>query len=165
MERETNEWVISGDNESYCTTECRTLEEAITEGLRQYRQALRGQDTDCFAPGACHIEEAVFYVGTQTQFVPTVNAHNVIEELQAQAYDLCDEYAEDYLSHVSASDVDALQRILQHGFNRWQAANHLEPTFFVVKDARKVRVADYKQQLASLCIPQKSDGTATERLC
>lgn len=168
METNASEvYCLSGDSEYFYETECATLEDAITEGLRQYRQACRGNDTDCFpADLAClDIETAEFFVGTKTEFVPTINAVDVIERLQEDAFEECDEWSDGYLDHLSDDDVAVLQNLLQLAFNRWQTALHLEPHFFVVKDASSVRVADHKERLAMLCCCYGSSGTATERLC
>lgn len=166
METNANEvvWCISGDGERFYETECVKFQDAITEGLRQYRKALRGQDTDCFAPGACPVEEAVFYIGTKAEFVPVVDADSVIDQLQCEADDYCGEFADDYLSYLTDDQRAVLQTLLQQAFDCWQLAFHLEPSFFLVEGSTKVRVEDHKDVLAALCCHFGSGGTATERV-
>lgn len=168
METNTNEvvWCMSADGEYFYETECATFDECITEGLRQFRQAKRGKDTDFFpAFSDLDIETAEFFIGTKQEFVPRIDAEDVIERLQVDAYDQCGELAEDYLSHASKDDVAVLQNLLQCAFKRWEKSLHMEPSFFVVHEVSSIRIADHKERLAALCVSFGSSGTATERLC
>ena len=160
-------WCMSADGECYWETECKTIEEAIDEGLRQYLKAKRGIDTDCFPKDMSPmcIDDGEFYIGTKTEFEPRIDELDVIERLQDQACDLCGEWAECYLEGLTKEDTDALQDQLQQSFDTWANEHHAEPTFFTVMDARCVRVADYKERLAKMQTTFGTDGTATERLC
>lgn len=158
-------WCISGDGEYYNETDCETLDDAIAEGLRQYVSACCGNETDCFpAPFfGLDLEYAEFYIGTMTRYTPKVAAWAVIEQLQEDAYEECDEWSEGYLGRVSKEDEEELQNLLQQAFDKWEKAHNQEPWFWVVKDARRIQVADI-YRLVSLKKQYGSSGTTTERL-
>lgn len=158
-------WCISSDGEYYCETDCKTMDDAIAEGLRQYVSACHGNETDCFpAPFFdLDLEDAEFYIGTMTRYTPRVAAWAVIEQLQEDAYEECGEWSEGYLDRVNGKEEEELQSLLQQAFDKWEKAHNQEPLFYVVKDARRLQVADI-YRLVSLKKQYGSSGTATERL-
>lgn len=159
-------WCISGDDEYFLETNCKSQDEAVDEALRQYMVAAGGLDTDCFAANPVDPKEAIFFVGTKSIFTATVDAEAVIEQLQNDAVETLAEGIEDYfLAELSKGDVMMLQIFLQEAFEKWCKAAHQSHQFWYVENSIKLRVSVFEARMKKMKEAQKTDGTATERLC
>lgn len=146
MNEATDRWCVSGDGECFWGTEAVTREQAIDEGLYQFRRALAGHDTDCFDPSEMPEEGASFYIGKRVDFVPTVDEITVVEQLQMDAYEECGEYGETFLDDLFPLDRALLKQKLQAALDEWLKETSLQPNFFTVKDVEMIKVADHRKR-------------------
>lgn len=82
------------------------------------------------------------YIGKVCEFVPVVDADNVIEGLQNEAYCDADDAAQDYLEDVSIVDLNKLQEMLTETFNKWAKETGNEPNFYTVEDVEEYSLED-----------------------
>lgn len=144
MKVRTDKWCLSHDGEGFWEVEAVTREQAIDEGLYQFRRALAGRDTDCFDPWDMPKEGASFYIGKRVDFDPTIDEITVIEQLQMDAYEECGEYGETFLDGLCPLDRALLKQKLQAALDEWLKETSLQPCFFTVKDVEKIKVADHR---------------------
>ncbi len=146
MNKETDRWCVSGDGEYFWETEAVTREQAINEGLYEFRRALAGHDTGCFDPADMPKEGASFYIGKRVDFIPTIDEITVIEQLQMDAYEECGEYGETFLDGLCPLDRALLKQKLQAALDEWLKETSLQPNFFTVKDVELIKVADHRKR-------------------
>lgn len=128
-----------------------TKEEAIQDGIDQYKQMLEGKSTELFDNDYYYdnyydIVPDYFDVGKKRPYTPTIDVDDVIERLQVQAYDECGEFAEDFLDWrtMSKGNIEEdLREHLQDELDAWLNRHNLYPTFFTVIDIETINVKDY----------------------
>ena len=102
-----------------------------------------GADTieECTAQAKVAIENGIepptdtVYIGKNTPFNPTVDAESVLETIEEQAYEFCDEAAEDWESfdpHKDSEIVSELSDALTSVVNTWLKKHDREPYFYKV---------------------------------
>lgn len=130
-----------------CSNWFDTKEEAIQDGIDQYKQMLDGKSTDLFDNDYYYnIVPDYFDVGKKRPYIPTIDVDDVIERLQEQAYDECGELAEDFLDWrtMSKGNIEEdLREHLQVELDAWLKRHNLYPTFFTVIDIETINVKDY----------------------
>lgn len=161
MKVRTDKWCLSHDGEEFWEIQAVTREQAIDEGLYQFRRALAGHDTDCFDPASMPKEGASFYIGTKTDYVPCVDEITVIEQLQMDAYEEYGEIAEDYLANVAPLEQELLKQKLQNAFDEWIKETGNEPWFYVVQEVEEIKVADHRKRWQQ--IQEKAAGNHGQR--
>lgn len=123
-----------------------TKEEAIQDGIDQYKEMLEGKSTELFDNDDYYdtIKDN-FNVGKKQPYIPTINTDSIIEDLQQQAYDECGEYAEDFLDwrEITKPMEEDLYKNLQRELDAWLKRYGLYPTFFMVTDIETINVEDY----------------------
>lgn len=67
---------------------------------------------------------------------------DIIEKMQDQAYELADEYSEDYLKDLTAEKADELQTLILN----WLNININQPNFFTVKGEKEITVQEFKER-------------------
>lgn len=102
-----------------------TKEEAIKEGETEARE----YEKDSF-----FVARAVF------TFKPHIDAENVIEEIQQNAYDNGGEYAETYLDDVKREHRDELEEKLNEVLSNWINKYGYTPDFYSVEDVETYRL-------------------------
>jgi hypothetical protein len=77
----------------------------------------------------------VIAIGTCEEFIPTVDAEEVLESVEMDAYETVGEAAEGWLPY---SQTDILQERLSKVLNEWLVETHQEPTFYHITNIRTV---------------------------
>lgn len=70
------------------------------------------------------------------------NLRDLIEEMQDQAYEMADEYSEDYLSDLTYSKADELEDLIL----LWLNKNVKQPNFFNVKNEKEITVKEFRER-------------------
>lgn len=117
MSKYDGKWCV-GVNSTTFTGSFDTRQEAIKEG------------------DGC--EYHVFYIGKcKEEFEPYIHADDIIDQLQAEAYDAGGEHSEDYLRHIPKERVDELENGLNKIFQKWVSKYKYEVNFYSVSDVEK----------------------------
>lgn len=139
----------SDDNDWYILDEFDAREDAIAEGVRQYKKTcFECVETDLFdldedgCPG-CGTDYSTFYIGNTAPYIPYVDADDIIERVSYCAVDECGEAGDDYLWDVPKEMVDSLQKRVQAVFDTWLDENNLQPSFYRVENIEKIDAKDY----------------------
>ena len=82
----------------------------------------------------------VAYIGECVWYKPHVDADNVIEAVQDEAYDQAGDFAIDYLDDVTKEHRDKLESLLTGIFNIWAEDYGYKPSFFTVENVKEVRI-------------------------
>lgn len=118
MMKPTEKWAYSLDGEYYYSGSYDSFEKALTDGIK-----------DAKAEGYNKV-----YIGRVMEFVPRVDADNVIDNIAQDAYDKAGEFSMDYLEGVSVSDRLKLETMLTETFNQWAKETNNEPRFYTVEE-------------------------------
>ena len=89
------------------TGQCASIEDALAEA-RQEAESYPDRDKPCLV-----------YIGRYKPFEPVIDADEVIEVLQREAYDFADDAAEGYLDNLTRAEVESLGERLTRVFRRW----------------------------------------------
>lgn len=121
-----------------------TREEAIADGVEQYKEAVSGQDTELF--DGCDQEDipTVFYIGKENPWRPSIDTDFILEQLAEDAYWNCGDAAGDCINHVYASSCDeykSLDKKLQDALNSWLEEQGFN--FYGIVNTEKINVEDY----------------------
>lgn len=133
------------DDEIWWNDQFESREEAIADGVKQYKTALNGFATDLFDDDPERFPSDVFYIGECIRFVPTVDAERVLEQLEEDAYDECGEAAENFLdwNYITDDKIADLQENLQRELDSWLERYKCTPTFYSIENVEKIDVEDY----------------------
>jgi len=77
------------------------------------------------------------FVGEQIEFKPKIDADMIFDQLKDSADDFAYEYAEDYLTGISAEVKKQLEESLQKVFDEWAERTGNKATFFRVEGSKK----------------------------
>ena len=99
------------------TGQCDSIEVALAEA-RQEVELYPDGDKPCLV-----------YIGRYKPFEPMIDADEVIEVLQREAYDFADDAAEGYLDNLTRAEVESLGEHLTKAFRRWEKQHGYEPDF------------------------------------
>lgn len=114
-----NKWCVSGDGENFDAT-FDTKEEAIQEGKE--------------------LEYDSIYIGEcADDFVPSIDADDVIERLQDEACDIGGEYGESYLEDVTKEQKEELEEKLNDVLSEWLTKYKHEVNFYSVENIEKIQ--------------------------
>lgn len=119
-EKRTYTW--SHDGEHFECEEHASREDALEAGW----------DAD---PDGDHVWTGVAIPGAEVR--PEINANDVIERLQEEAYGEVGEAAEDWLDKASKEQVAELGRDLNAALTAWLDRHKLQPTYFAVQDVEQ----------------------------
>lgn len=122
--RPTEKWAYSFDNEWYNSDSYDTPEAALTAAMAEAKKENENSGTS--------IKKV--YVGRIMKFIPYVDADNVIENIQQQAYDEADEYSLDYLESITLEERRKLETMLTETFNKWANETKNNPNFFTIEE-------------------------------
>lgn len=124
-------------------------EEAIENGISQYRKALKGIGTELFEDDCPNSVQPFFYIGEAVNFSYVVDADMVIEDVVDQAYEQCGEAADGFLdfNSITSEQVKELQKSLQSAFDNWLKEYNLTPTFYAIDNVEEIDVKDYIQEI------------------
>ena len=114
----SEKWAFSFDNEYYNSPLYDSFDDALKDGMKDAKE--EGCDK--------------VYVGRVMEFIPKVDADNVIESLQQNAYDEAGEFSMDYLEHIPLKDKLKLGEMLTETFKQWVKDTKNEPSFFTVEE-------------------------------
>ena len=84
-----------------------------------YRGASTQQETLAEAMKECPANKNTVYIGQIKEWEPRVSALDIIEQLQDDACEKCDDFATDYLQQVTEEQYDKLSDVLTAGFLDW----------------------------------------------
>lgn len=70
------------------------------------------------------------------------NLRYLIEEMQDCAYEIADEYSEDYLKDLTTEKADELQTLILN----WLNTNINQPNFFTVKCEKEITVQEFRDK-------------------
>lgn len=119
-----------------------TREEAILDGVMQYKNAIKGMRTELFED--YEVPNPYFFVGEETEkFVPHINADSIIDNVREQAYWEYGEVSESWLYHISNNDFKTLEDMLDKTFAEWLSLTNNNPGFYNIVNVEKIMVADY----------------------
>lgn len=123
--RETQLWSYSVNDDTYfCGDKCSSRKEAIQAAL---------QEAEAFK-----ITEGIIRIGQVNEFVPVVDARDIITNLQDQADDEAGEYSYDYLNDIPDKHLDELQEKLQAAFDSWIKKHpEYKPDFYTVSNVEE----------------------------
>ena len=95
-------------------------EDAIKDGVQQYKDALNGKGTDLFDDSYPNEPTGIFYIAEAIEFVPSVDVDRIIDSAAEQAWDECGEAGEDYLYYKDIDKhIPELEDELQAVFDKW----------------------------------------------
>ena len=122
-----------------------TREEAVQDGIEQYKEALDGNSTKLFDLDYPDAPSGRFQIGYVKPYTPIIDVENIIERLQQQASDECGEYGWDFLNwtEITRPIEEDLRENLQRELDAWLKRYHLEPTFFTVENVENIDARDY----------------------
>lgn len=152
----TGKWTFSfyeetwWDNDEFDTPD--EALEAAREAAPEYAED-EGMEAD---EKAAFLANGNVFIGQRYDFEPTVDADFVIERIQEEAYDECDEYAGDYLESPPMRDTEArqtwnaqvadLEKRLTAAFREWAKETNNEPNFYLIFDVRTEGIAKEVQE-------------------
>ena len=70
------------------------------------------------------------------------NLRYLTEEMQDQAYEMADEYSEDYLSELTFGKADELEELIL----LWLNKNIKQPNFFSVKNEKEITIKEFRER-------------------
>ena len=70
------------------------------------------------------------------------NLRYLIEEMQDAAYEIADEYAEDYLKDLTTEKAKELEDLIL----QWLNKNVQQPNFFTVKNEKEISVQEFRER-------------------
>lgn len=121
-----------------------TREEAIANGVEQYKDAVEGERTDLFYD--CNPDDipTVFYIGEEDKWNPRIDTDFILEQLVEDAYWVGGEAAGDYINEFSGDgdSCRSLDKKLQEALNSWldeQGVNGL----YGITNVEEIDVNDY----------------------
>lgn len=124
-----------------------TKEEAIEDGIQQYKEHLAGISTELFDNDYSYPESPSgwFEVGERKDFVPYVDSDLIIEQVAEQASWQCGEIGDDWLNWDTVTEEarKELEENINKVFDDWLKKHSLEPTFFNIVNIEKINVKDY----------------------
>lgn len=142
-------WYINASSspDGWYSDEFDTMEEAINEGVDEYRLHLQGVSTELFDNDSYYPDEAtgVFEVGERLDFSPVLYPEDVIEYVTEQASWQCGDVADSWLYSLTDEELQDLQNNMEHTFDDWLKKYNLEPTFFNIINIKKIDANDYLQ--------------------
>ena len=90
-------------------------------------------------PDFVNLENTIF-VGVKECYKPKIDGERVIDQLTDQAYDEAGEYSINYLDNIKDDELEELEKELTKTFNKWAKKYKYEPTFFLVKNAKEIKL-------------------------
>lgn len=90
-----------------------------------------------------HVAEGeTIYIGECHPYIPTVNADNVLEDIEEIAYDEYGDTAETWQPSVDVSQdkIDELSEVLTSIVNKWLKDNHAEPDFYQIENIKEYTI-------------------------
>ena len=70
------------------------------------------------------------------------NLRDLIEDMQDNAYEIGDEYAEDYLKDLTYSKAEELEDLILDWLNK----NIKQPNFFNVKNEKEITIKEFRER-------------------
>lgn len=70
------------------------------------------------------------------------NLKYITEEMQEQAYEIADEYSEDYLTDLTSEKAEELEKLILN----WLNTNVNQPNFFTVRGEKEITVKEFKRR-------------------
>ncbi|UUV46501.1 hypothetical protein [Bacillus phage vB_BanS-Thrax3] len=118
-------WCYSRDGEHF-EGEFETKKDAIAEAIFY----LKEEDDD----------RDYIYIGISQEIGLGVNASQIIEDLQEQAYDQAGDYADSFLTRVPREQEELLEARMNEVLHDWLKDFNHKPNFWTVVDVEKIRV-------------------------
>ena len=115
-----SEYKYAFNKDDLYTGQCDSIEVALAEA-RQEVEFYPERD-----------KPRLVYIGRYKPFKPMIDADEVIEVLQREAYDAADDAAEGYLDNLTSAEVKSLGEHLTKAFRRWEKQHGYEPDFGAV---------------------------------
>lgn len=143
-ERTMSGWINNRyDDGIWYGDEFDSREDAIADGVEQYKDALNDIGTELFDDDYPNPPSGIFYIGRVFDFHPTIDAERIIEYAQEEAYDICGEAAEDYLDwhYLKKEDIAQLQNGLQQVFDIWLSDHQSSISY--INNIEEINAADY----------------------
>ena len=124
-----DKWVYSMDEEVFSNSDYFDTKEEAIEAGEEYAK-------DC--------GYSQYYVGQCKEFIPRVDAEDLIERMQEQAYEEVGEVTEDWLEDATSEAINELAEELHMLFQKWMKKYSLEPSFYRVEaiDSYSVRESE-----------------------
>lgn len=144
-----SEWISSAWEDDWYDSynKYATREEAIADGIQQYRDAVNGLASTLYDEFDEDDTPSIFYIGKFYPFVPTIDIDRIIEDVADDAYDECYEGAmgTEFLEWNTLKQewLDELQKQMQDVFDNWLKKYHLYPTFGNVVSIEEIDAKDY----------------------
>ena len=120
-----SEYKYAFNKDNLYTGECDSIEMALDEA-RQEAAAYPERDKPCLV-----------YIGRYKPFEPMIDADEVIEVLQRDAYDVAGDAAEGWLDNLTPAEVESLGERLTRVFRRWTRECGEVPDFGEVHHIRR----------------------------
>lgn len=124
-----------------------TREEAIANGVEQYKGTVKGEFTDLFYD--CYSYDSddiptVFYIGEEDKWNPRIDTDLILEQLVEDAYWVGGEADGDYINELSGDGYAcrSLDKKLQDALNSWfdeQGVNE----FYGITNVEEIDAKDY----------------------
>lgn len=119
-----------------------TREEAIANGVKQYKDAVEGGGTDLFYDCDSDNVPTVFYIGEENKWNPHIDTDFILEQLQEDAYYNCGEVGDDCVRGLANDAYKSLDKKLQEALNSWLEEYGLNNLYGVI-NTEKIDVNDY----------------------
>lgn len=134
MLKHTGKYAFAVGSEEWFSGTYDSIEGAFEEGIQEAEEDAGNYD-----------DEIVVYAGEILNFVPIVDADDVIEQILDSANEGCCECIENYLTDVKREDIDMLQEMLTKTFNEWAEKTNNKPNFFIVENYEE-RIVEIKDK-------------------
>lgn len=135
-----DKWIYNASNniENWiCDEEFDTEQEAIEAGISYFT------NTDGYGyeyENDEKFEGESFQVGQQSQHFTNVAQWRVIDQVTEDAYELCGDIADRWLSSISKEDELKLGEMLTDVFKKWLEDTRNEPNFYTIANVKDVKL-------------------------
>lgn len=116
-------WSENKEDEVWGHEQFDTREECITDAKENYK--MDGLET--------------IAIGIVSPFIPYVDAEDVLEQLEIEAYEHCGEAAEDWID-CKKDEIKKLSEILTKCVNDWLVETKQSPNFYGITDIKTIKI-------------------------
>lgn len=132
MMKATEKYSYSFDEEYGYTGDYDSIEDAFTDAIDQAKCENEDLDDD--------EKIETVYAGRVMEFLPIIDADQVIDWLVDKADDEAGEAADSYLDGVTKKEKELLEEMLTEAFEKWADKTNNRPNFYIVTNIEERKV-------------------------
>lgn len=81
-------------------------------------------------------EVVTIYYGQEQDYIPSVNAERVLEDISENAYSEVGDYSESYLYDIPSEELEELEQSLNEVLEKWIKKYKHEPDFYTIQNEK-----------------------------